>query len=313
MDQEVPRAQADRLQFVEDRLFWVGRVGSADVRRRFDVSKAQAAQDIARYREIQPAPIFYEPRLKAFVPAIDFAPLYGPQSLGRFLRLAEQDGFAGGDVVDVALLEPPSRLIDVRITQILVRAILGAEEVEVDYVSISSGLKRRWLAPHALGSDGMRVHLRAYDYGADRFADFVLGRIQAVHGRRPRAADIGADRDWLDTVRLELVPNPRLPADRQEAIRRDFDFKGDVLAYPVRRAMLIYVNTRLLLHSELSEMPHAEFYRQLVPRDQCAFDALLDGMRRQQGPADAPSAPESAAAGSSAKFRAMLPSGGGLR
>jgi hypothetical protein len=44
MDQDVPRAQAEQLQFVEDRLFRVG--GSADVRR-LDVSKAQAARGIA--------------------------------------------------------------------------------------------------------------------------------------------------------------------------------------------------------------------------------------------------------------------------
>ena len=49
--------------------------------------------------------------------------------------------------------------------------------------------------------------------------------------------------------------------------------------------MLIYLNTRLLLHSELSGMPHAEVYRQLVPQDQAAFDALLDSVRESGAPA----------------------------
>jgi hypothetical protein len=286
-ENELPRSQADRLQFIEDRLFWVGKVGSADVRKRFDVSKAQAAQDIARYREAQSVLVLYEPKLKTFVPAADFEPLYARQSLERFLGLAEREDFTEGEVVDFAVLQPPGRKVDLHVAQKLVRAILREEEVEVDYVSISSGLRRRWLAPHAMASDGMRVHVRAYDYGAERFADFVTGRIQRVHTTRPRAIDIDDDTAWFEMLNLELVPNPDLPPDRREAVRRDYGFEGEVLVVPVRRAMLIYLNTRLLLHSELSGMPHAEVYRQLVPQDQAAFDALLDSVRgepRVRGP-----------------------------
>src|SRR3954469_10081280 len=137
---ELPRSQAERLQFIEDRLFWVGRVGSANVRKRFEVSKAQAAQDIARYRQAQTVPILYEPKLKTFVPAAAFEPLYARQSLDRFLELAAWEDFAEDAVVDVAVRQPPGRKVDPRIAQALVRAILRGEEVEVDYVSISSGL-----------------------------------------------------------------------------------------------------------------------------------------------------------------------------
>jgi hypothetical protein len=276
---DLPRPQAERLQFIEDRLFWVGRVGSGDVRRRFDVSKAQAAQDIARYREAQPVPILYEPKLKTFVPAADFEPLYARQSLDRFLELAEWEDFTEDEVVDLAVLQPPGRKVDPRIAQALVRAILRGEEVEVDYVSISSGLRRRWLAPHAMASDSMRVHVRAYDYGSARFSDFVTGRIQCVHAIRPRGIDIDEDTAWFDILNLELIPNPHLAQDRRDAVRRDYGFVGDALIVPVRRAMLIYLSTRLLLHSELAGMPHAEVYRQLVPRHQAAFDTLLESVR----------------------------------
>jgi predicted DNA-binding transcriptional regulator YafY len=270
-----------------DGLLGGGGAGSADVRRRFDVSKAQAAQDIARYREAQGIPILYEPKLKTFVPAAEFEPLYARQSLERFLGLAERDDFTEGEVVDFAILQPPGRKVDLRIAQILVKAILRGEEVEVDYVSILSGLRRRWLAPHAMASDGMRVHVRAYDYSAARFSDFVTGRIQHIHTIRPRRIDIGEDRAWLDILHLELIPNPHLAQDRREAVRRDYGFEGEILVVPVRRAMLIYLNTRLLLHSELAGMPHAEVYRQLVPRDQAAFDALLDNVRGEPAARDA--------------------------
>jgi predicted DNA-binding transcriptional regulator YafY len=285
-EHELPRNQAERLQFIEDRLFWVARVGSADVRKRFDVSKAQAAQDIARYREAQPIAILYEPKLKTFVPAGEFEPLYARQSLERFLGLAEREDFTEGEVVDFAVLQPPGRKVDLHIAQILVRAILRGEEVEVDYVSISSGLRRRWLAPHAMASDGMRVHIRAYDFGGERFSDFVTGRIQRIHATRPSGIKAYEDAAWFDILNLELVPNPNLARDRREAVRRDYGFEGEVLVVPVRRAMLIYLNTRLLLHSELAGMPHAEVYRQLVPQDQAAFDALLDSVRGEPSTRD---------------------------
>ena len=75
------------------------------------------------------------------------------------------------------------------------------------------------------------------------------------------------------------MPNPHLAQDRRDAVRRDYGFVGDALIVPVRRAMLIYLNTPAPLHSELAGMPHAEVYRQLVPRDQAAFDALLESVR----------------------------------
>jgi hypothetical protein len=269
----------ERLQFVEDRLFWVGRVGSADLRRRFDISKAQAAQDIAKYRDVQDAPINYDTRLKSFVAPPDLRPICGAQSLDRFLKLAEQDDFGEGEVLDLAFLTPPGRKMDLAVAQSVVRAMMIGEEVEVEYISLSSGLGRRWLAPHALASDGMRVHLRAYDHRRGRFADFVMGRIRSVLGRRPRTVDPDGDAEWFDIIHLDLIANPLLPEDRRQAVMADYGFSGDSITYPIRRSMLIYLNTRLLLHSELASMPHAELYRHLVPRDQAAYDALLESIR----------------------------------
>jgi hypothetical protein len=107
----------------------------------------------------------------------------------------------------------------------------------------------------------------------------VTGRIQRIHATRPSSIKADEDAAWFDILNLELVPNLHLAQDRREAVQRDYGFEGEVLFVPVRRAMLIYLNTRLLLHSELAGMPHVEVYRQLVPQDQAAFDALLDSVR----------------------------------
>lgn len=275
MLEQLPRGQAERLQFIEDMLFWVGRVGNADLRQRFDVAKSLAAQDIAKYRQMQAVSILYEPQLKSFVAPDPFEPMFSRQSLERFVNLVQSDQLAGGDIVDIAFLYPPPRPAPVNIARAVINALMAEQEIEVEYVSFSSGTTRRWLTPHALAGDGLRVHVRAYDHSKNRFADFVMGRIQRVLGRRRRTIDPDLDADWFHVLPLELVANPNLPKDRRDAVMNEFEFQGDVLIHPVRRAMLIYLNTRMLLHSELANMPKSEFYRPLVPRDQEAFDRLL--------------------------------------
>ena len=268
--------QADRQQFIEDSLYWIGTVGNIDVRRRFGIAKSLAALDIARYRENQPAPVLYEPRRKVFVAPDNLRPLYANQSLERFLRLTMSGEMAVGDAVDLAVLMPPPRPAPVEVSRAVVNAIIASQEIEVRYTSMSSGQSRRWLAPHAIGHDGLRYHCRAFDFAKSRFSDFVLGRIGAVYGKRRRSVDPKTDDDWFSHVTLELVANPALTAGAQAAVQAEYPFANGILTHSVRRAMLVYLNTRMLLHSDFGGMPRQELFRQLVPRDPPAFDALLD-------------------------------------
>lgn len=277
------RSQTERLQYVEDLLFWLGRVGNADIRRRFDVSKAQAAQDIARYRQMQSAQVLYEPGIKAFLAPEKFQPVLFTTNFDRFLELAMRHDVVPGDVLDIGVLHPPARSAPLDVSRAVVNALAAQDEVEVDYVSMSSGLSRRWLVPHAFGHDGMRYHVRAFDHRRGRFGDFVMGRIVSVHGRRRARVDVDTDADWFEMVDLDLIPNPALSPEQRSVIMAEYDFRGHSLSHRVRRAMLIYLNGRMFLHSDLAGMPDQQKYRPLVPYDQAAYDRLIDHMLATAG------------------------------
>src|SRR5690606_36570928 len=117
--------------------------GNQALRKRFRVSKAQAAQDIARYRKLQTAKVLYEPALKSFVAPDDLEPLFAHQSFERFLSLAQKDDLVDQDVIDIAVLYPPARSVPIRIARSVAIACVSGREIEVDYVSISSGISRR--------------------------------------------------------------------------------------------------------------------------------------------------------------------------
>lgn len=285
MTDQLTRSQIERLLFIEDLLFWTGRVGNAPIRARFDVSRAQAAQDIGRYRNMQAergVQILYEPGDKVFLAPPNLEPVMSAQSFERFLAIARQEEVILGAILDVAEMLPPSRLAPVDVARALVNAVASGNEVEVSYVSISSGSSRRWLAPHAFAHDGMRFHVRAFDHKRGGFGDFVLGRIEAVHSRRRREVDIDADTDWFEVISLELIPNPALSPDQQHMVMREYAFEGGTLTHRVRRAMLLYLNSRMFLHSSLAGMADQQKYRQLVPRDQTVYDRLIDQQTQSQ-------------------------------
>ena len=69
-------SQRQRLLFLEAVLQKAGAARRVDIVEEFGVSPAQASVDIRRYRELAPANMVYEPRVKAYLRATDFAPKF---------------------------------------------------------------------------------------------------------------------------------------------------------------------------------------------------------------------------------------------
>ena len=74
-----------RLAFVEERLFWIGKVNRTDLVRRFGVSMSQASGDIARYLALDPPGLVYDKSAKHYVAGEDFRPVLAAPEAGRFL------------------------------------------------------------------------------------------------------------------------------------------------------------------------------------------------------------------------------------
>ncbi|MDH0731469.1 WYL domain-containing protein [Pseudomonas sichuanensis] len=239
------QAQRERLVYIDFRLYFTGVVSRTDLMDRFGVGAAAATRDFAQYREIAPDNTELDTVSKLYVMRETFSPLivHSPE---RVLATLSQ-GFGYGLDSDekpviphatVSLLSKPNAEVLAPIT----RAIHQKKVVKISYTS-SSGQSVREIVPFAMGCDGMRWHVRAYDRKRDRFGDFVLtriGRAEIQKGERPRDPETPANDDqWNRMLELPLVPHPDKKS--AELVKLDYEMQDGVLKLRVRAAMAGYV------------------------------------------------------------------------
>src|SRR5690348_8709075 len=97
----------------------------------------------------------------------------------------------------------------------------------------------RWIAPHAIGSDGFRWHARSYCALDKVFKDFVLSRILGIRGTKSADVDPTADADGHE-----------LSAGQRKIVELDYGMSGGVAEIPVRKALLYYTLRRLGLDTD---------------------------------------------------------------
>src|SRR5260370_13673126 len=87
-------SQKRRLEFIEFRLLWDGRVNRADLINFFGISVPQASLDFAKYRELAPANAVYDSTDKTYVAGSSFAPVLVSNSADLYLNriLAVESG-----------------------------------------------------------------------------------------------------------------------------------------------------------------------------------------------------------------------------
>src|SRR6266850_5427329 len=87
-------SQKRRLEFIEFRLLWDGRVNRADLINFFGISVPQASLDLAKYRELAPANAVYDSTEKTYVAGSSFASVLVSNSADFYLNriLAVESG-----------------------------------------------------------------------------------------------------------------------------------------------------------------------------------------------------------------------------
>lgn len=259
---EVSEQVRERLVYIEDLLFWFGRAGRADLMQRFGISAAAATKDLGAYRDLQPTPLLYDGRSRAYRPHGDITAMFTEQTLDRLIRLGSQAEAQGAGFLDIRLLQPPARNLNLAGVSRISRAIAQRLDVLVIYQSVTSGRTERWITPHALASDGIRWHARAYDHAKERFADFVLSRVAGVRSERASATRDAEDREWLEFEDIVMVPNPGLSPAARETVMLDFGMQDGCVVYRCRKAMAFYARKRFMLTEEFTSLAPA--VRQVV-------------------------------------------------
>lgn len=241
-----------RLELIEFRLHWEGRLNRRDLVKAFGVSQQQASADIARYEELAPGNMEYDQSTKTYVRTLKFKPRLLDPSASDYLnelRMVTEglsEGLWIGEPPPVGLLPTHARFIDSKRLRDVLSVIRDGEAIEILYQSFSKPEPEwRWIAPHALGFDGMRWHARSWCLRSSRFKDFSLARIQGSRAAKPFGLDPRSDRDWLESIEIKVVPDPSLSEAQRKAVEIEYGMKDGMLKIPVRRAFLMYLLRRL--------------------------------------------------------------------
>ena len=224
-----------RMEFLEQRLFWEGRVNRADLVREFRVSVPQASADLSQYQLLAPGNVEYDRREKTYLATADFDPVFGVPTADSYLSRIGHGGTgdAGGGRAanreDYVVLPELKRRVDAATLRKVVQAIRGRKRIRVRYQSMSSEkLDWRWMAPHGLAYDGQRWHARAYCEVHKGFRDFVLSRMFEVDDEQPTSVVASCDVAWTTQVTLRLGPNPKLSEGIRKGLEREYDMKDGV-------------------------------------------------------------------------------------
>lgn len=254
----VRRGVKERLEFIDFRLFWEGRINRSDIMDRFDISTPQASKDLSLYESMAPGNLSYDVSAKRYLASASFAPRFIEPSADGFLMqlrnisdrtLSIEETWLG--VPPCAEVMPlPNRRVSVQVLRSVIKAIESGMALSVLYQSMNEhrpGPVWRWIVPHALAHDGLRWHVRAFCEESKRFKDFLLSRCLESGEVRNTEIKASQDRYWNELFSVVLVPNPALSSDQQEIVAQDYCMEYGQIAVPVRKALLYYFNKRLRL------------------------------------------------------------------
>jgi hypothetical protein len=111
--------------------------------------------------------------------------------------------------------------------------------------------------------------MRAWNQDHGDFRDFNLSRIETAEIVDGPPVDSKFDFGWNMVGTMRIRANPDLASAEQEAIRRDYEFTGDVLEVPCRLALMFYLNAEFGL--DKTRISHAQ---QLILENQQELEDL---------------------------------------
>lgn len=274
-------SQGRRLEFVDFRLRWDGRINRSDLTSFFGISVPQASLDISKYLDLAPNNAVYDRSSKVYLADEAFEPLYPSNEPSRYLNelLARETGVLPAELSFLGWTPPtaavaaPTRKLGAKAVVAVLTAIRQRVYLRVNYQSMSSTEpKARIIAPHAVAFDGFRWHVRAFCHTRGDFRDFVLARMLGIEVLEKAGTDGAADEAWHRRVSLALAPNSRLPKAHRKVIELDYGMVDGEVVLECRQALLFYSLKRLgLLDTDTSE-PHVQ---QIVLRNRSAVMKFL--------------------------------------
>jgi len=259
-----PWGQDRRLEFIEFRLLWDGKINRGEVAEYFNVSIQQASLDFARYMVLAKDNMEYDRREKVYRATKQFTPLFIAPDTQTYLN--ELSGLATGTIspsFSFMRARPPCDVVTLPVRRVCTEILLpilwamrDGTEIDMTYQSMRSpDPTRQWIAPHSLAFDGTRWHARAWCHRSSLFRDFVLTRFQEIHGRRAGSVNLQEDMEWQTFFVVEIEPNPNLTITQRESVINDFGTVDGRLSKTIRRALVSYFVRHLRIDEDQEAQP----------------------------------------------------------
>ncbi len=281
-------SQDRRLEFIDFRLRWEGRLNRSDITSFFGISVPQASLDIARYLELGPENLVYDRSSRIYLAGQAFRPVFTSTSTPHYLNdlLALEAGFLEPDSSfmgwrpPTALVPTPGRQLNPQTLTTLLQAIREQRGVKVKYQSMTRPESQiRDLSPHAIAHDGFRWHVRAYCHTRKDFLDFVIARFLEIDFSESLGPGSLEDKAWQTMVDLVLVPHPGLSLSKRRAIELDYGMADGRVTLSCRQALLFYLLKHLRLDLDKASSPEAQ---QIVLLNEKEVKASLAGLGRER-------------------------------
>lgn len=251
--------QTRRLNFIDVRLQYDGRINRSDLMTFFDISAPQASADLGIYQDVAARNLVYDTRQRIYLATEAFTPISGRSEASRYLdelqrlarRIVEKDESFVGYQPPTGVVASPARAIEATEVATLVRAIRDQTALRVRYQSMDAPKPQEWvLTPHAFGFDGLRWHARAWCHTRQIFRDFAVGRLEVLsEDSEAPAVDPAMDAGWNTEVTVVLIPHPKLTISQRRVVVRDYGMIKDRCELACRKAMLFYTLRHLNLDS----------------------------------------------------------------
>ena len=239
-----------RLEFIEFRLLWEGRVNRGGLTEAFDISEQQASLDLARYQKAAPGNLIYDLTERAYLRSPAFQPRFITELTDRFLlqlmavksgQIAKSETYFG-ELPSSKVAALPHQPTSWELVMQVSRAIRKRRLLKVRYASLSSSSKGvRFLAPHAFGYGSGRWHIRAWDEERNDFRDFALDRIEFQEDVGSSIVDPAWDRLWNESFNLSIIPNPALDEREQAKIAKQYGMRGGSFTCSLSLALCFYL------------------------------------------------------------------------
>lgn len=240
--------QAYRL--IEQVALWEGRVTTNILQEAFGCSRTTASPIIQAYLDACPENLTYCTKSRGYLPTGQFNARYSSGTLEEYTQLK----YPGVSEIPAYPMQMLQRRPDPVIVRAILKAIDQKQRLDISYASFASPEDGdRIISPHTIVNDGARWHVRAWCEKNQDFRDFVLSRIQEIHGTEGPAEKVASeDEGWNHWLTVTIEPDMRLTEAQQKLVALDYGMtlieSGTyVRHYEVRRALLIYTLQNLRL------------------------------------------------------------------